>query len=66
MAEYPNLLAEAKKDPSINWDTSETYFIRLGVMPQIYERMQLFLYYRTTGPVVRAIDSQQKCLLRVF
>ena len=49
VAEYPNLLEEAKKDPSIKWDTSETYFIRLGIMPQIYERMQLFLYYRITG-----------------
>lgn len=44
--EFRPLLDEAKADPDAKWDTSENYFIKLAEKPDIYERMQVWLFYR--------------------
>ena len=55
--EFKPLLAEAKRDPTVIWDTCEKYFIRLASCEDIYSRMQVWLYYRQTEQNIKDIES---------
>jgi len=64
--EFKPLLAEAKRDPTIIWDTCEKFFIRLKSMEDIYDRLQVWLYYRQTEQNIKDIEGAIEDLKKAF